>query len=53
MPYESGFDAGDAQRSAQLLRNENASELYYRIDGKFSTTQFCVHTQNNNGDDPK
>ena len=35
VPYESGFDAGDAQRSAQLLiRNDNISELYYRIDGK-------------------
>ena len=36
MPYESGFDAGDTQRGAQLRRSENASELYYRIDGKCS-----------------
>ena len=39
VPYESGFDAGDTQRGAQLLRNENVSEIY-RIDGKYSPQYF-------------
>lgn len=31
--YQSGFDAGDTIRSAQLIRDGDESEVYYRIDG--------------------
>ena len=35
IPYVSGFDAGDTVTSAQIVRNGNTTEFYYRIDGKF------------------